>query len=181
MRRNMRMFIGCATVGLSLMLGAAAVAQPAASDDDIAFANRLSNAFKRVDKAAEPAVVHITALRNIQMVRRDWFGFPVEVGPAQLQPTSMGSGFIVNADGVVVTNNHVVADADDLKVKLADGREMGAKLIGRDELTDLAVLRLETGGSELGVKPVAFGDSNALDVGEWVVAIGSPFGFSRTV
>jgi serine protease Do len=163
---------------------AGTVAGPAVtpvSDDDIAFANRLSKAFKSVAGMAEPAVVHIIALQKRQQVRYDWFGMPVERGPVSLMPASQGSGFVVSADGTIVTNNHVIADADQLKVRTADGRELDARLIGRDEATDLAVIRSDALASGGGVRPIAMGDSDALDVGEWVVAIGSPFGFSRTV
>lgn len=159
----------------------AASGTSAASADDIAFANRLSSAFKSVASSAEPAVVHITSLRKMQQVRRDWFGFPVEVGPETLRPNSLGSGFVASEDGVIVTNNHVIAGADELRAKLPDGREFPARVIGRDEATDLAILRLDLGSEKLGIQPLAFGDSESLDVGEWVVAIGSPFGFSRTV
>jgi serine protease Do len=163
---------------------AGATASPPASPvsaDDLSFANRLSKVFKSVASQAEPAVVHITAYQKRQQVRYDWFGMPVERGPVSMQQTSLGSGFIVNTDGTVMTNNHVVADADELRVRLADGREMPAKVVGRDEATDLAVLRIDTGGKRLDVRPAVLGDSDAMDVGEWVVAIGSPFGFSRTV
>ena len=152
-----------------------------AASEDIAFANRLSSAFKSVASKAEPAVVHITRLQNRQNVERDWFGRVVRTGPRELASSGLGSGFVVDASGIIVTNNHVVQGADALRVKLADGREFDATLVGRDELTDLAVVRIETKGEDLGIKPVSFGNSETLDVGEWVVAIGSPFGFSSTV
>ncbi len=172
--------IAPATTSPDLSLATPDAASLAASED-IAFANRLSTAFKGVASKAEPAVVHITRLQNRQNVERDWFGRVVRTGPRELASSGLGSGFIVDASGIVVTNNHVVAGADALRAKLADGREFDATLIGRDELTDLAVIRIETKGEELGIKPVAFGNSETLDVGEWVVAIGSPFGFSSTV
>jgi serine protease Do len=91
----------------------------------------------------------------------------------------VGSGAIVREDGTVVTNNHVIADATNLRVKLSDGREYDATLIGRDELTDLAVIRINAPG--VAFQPLPFRDSAGVEVGEWVVAIGSPFGLENSV
>jgi len=88
-----------------------------------------------------------------------------------------GSGFIVDAAGYVLTNAHVVAGADEVTVRLADKRELAAKVVGIDEATDVAVLKLPVRD----LPTVKMGDANALKVGEWVVAIGSPFGFDHTV
>jgi serine protease Do len=98
--------------------------------------------------------------------------------PSGRVPThGLGSGFIVKSDGVVLTNAHVVADADDVKVKLADKRELKARVIGVDKLSDVAVLKIDA--RDLPV--VKVGDPKTSRVGEWVVAIGSPFGFENTV
>ncbi len=179
---------------LALLAGAASVAlaQPTdkpgttaeiagISEEDIAFANRLSKAFKNVAQKAEPSVVYITSLQKRTLLQTDFFGRVIARGETKLQATSQGSGFIVSEDGTVMTNNHVVADADELQVKLTDGREFPAKVIGRDEATDVAILRIEPGQRKATFHAIALGDSEAIDVGEWVVAIGSPFGFSRTV
>jgi serine protease Do len=91
---------------------------------------------------------------------------------------SLGSGVIVRPDGYVVTNAHVVKDADEIVVKLHDDRELKAKVVGIDEKTDLALLHAE--GAE-GLPVASLGDSGQLEVGEWVVAIGNPFGLSETV
>ncbi len=153
-----------------------------AAAEDIAFANRLSKAFKSVASTAEPAVVHITAMNTVQPVSYDFFMRPVRRGPARLQATGLGSGVIVTADGYIVTNNHVIRGAEALKVKLRNGDEYDAKLIGRDDATDLAVIQLlpKNGTSPI-LSPCRFADSESLEVGEWVVAIGSPFGLSNTV
>ena len=90
---------------------------------------------------------------------------------------SLGSGFIISKDGYILTNHHVVKDADEIFVKFSDRRELVAKLIGSDERTDVAVLKVEA--NDLPV--VAIGDPNKLQVGEWVLAIGSPFGFEQSV
>nr|WP_297399007.1 DegQ family serine endoprotease [uncultured Marinobacter sp.] len=100
-------------------------------------------------------------------------------GPGSAQPRhSMGSGFIVSSDGYVLTNNHVVEGADEITVRLSDRRELPAKLVGTDPRSDMAVLKIE-GGEDLPV--VQIGSSRDLEVGEWVFAIGSPFGFDYTV
>lgn len=154
----------------------------AAEAEDIAFARRLSNAFKSVASRVEPSVIHITALQEVVQVRYDFFGRAVAQGKPTLQPAGLGSGVVVNADGTAVTNNHVVRGADSLRVKLNDGSEHEARLIGRDELTDLAVIKIQLPpDGSVKLSPVAFADSEQIEVGEWVVAIGSPFGLSRTV
>jgi serine protease Do len=97
--------------------------------------------------------------------------------PREQETRSLGSGFIVSADGIILTNAHVVDMADDVTVKLTDKREFKAKVIGADKRTDVAVLKIEA----TGLPTVKIGDTNKLRVGEWVLAIGSPFGFENTV
>lgn len=92
--------------------------------------------------------------------------------------TSLGSGFIIDSAGHVVTNNHVIQDADEISVILHDDTRLEAKVIGRDAKTDIAVLKVEPHGK---LAPVKFGDSDSIRVGDWVVAIGNPFGFGGTV
>jgi serine protease Do len=98
-------------------------------------------------------------------------------GPRSFEQRSLGSGFLVSSDGYVLTNAHVVNNADEITVKLNDKREFKARVIGADARTDLAVLKIDA----TGLPAVKFGDPNKLKVGEWVVAIGSPFGFDNTV
>jgi len=98
-------------------------------------------------------------------------------GPREYESRSLGSGFIISADGFILTNSHVVAAADDITVKLNDKREYKAKLIGFDKRTDVAVVKIEANN----LPHVTIGDPDALRVGEWVLAIGSPFGFENTV
>lgn len=91
---------------------------------------------------------------------------------------SLGSGFIISADGYIFTNNHVIERADKILVKLSDGREYKAEVIGRDTKTDLALIKIKPGNS---LPVVEIGDSEKLRVGEWVIAIGNPFGLEQTV
>src|SRR6266542_1435620 len=99
--------------------------------------------------------------------------------PEEMKGTSLGSGFVINEDGYVLTNNHVVKDATDIKVKLSDGRELEAKIVGRDPGVDVALIKLQNVKGKL--PTVALGDSDALDQGDFVVAIGSPLGFRESV
>jgi serine protease Do len=102
---------------------------------------------------------------------------PNQGAPREFESKSLGSGFIVSADGYVLTNAHVVEQAEEILVKLTDKREFKAKVVGTDKKTDLAVIKIEASG----LPRVELGDPNKLRVGEWVVAIGAPFGFENSV
>ncbi|MCW5622248.1 MAG: DegQ family serine endoprotease [Burkholderiales bacterium] len=136
-----------------------------------------------------PAVVNISTTSGPQDEQQilppgaeedPFFDFFRRFGPPQprdYQARSLGSGFIISADGYILTNTHVVDAAEEITVRLTDKREFRAKVIGTDKRTDVAVLKIEASAL-----PVArIGDPNNLRVGEWVVAIGSPFGFDNTV
>lgn len=97
--------------------------------------------------------------------------------PGTQDARSLGSGFIISADGYLMTNAHVVDEADEITVRLSDKREFRARVIGADKRTDVAVLKIDASGLPV----VRFGDASKLKVGEWVVAIGSPFGFESSV
>lgn len=118
-----------------------------------------------------------------------FFGQPHPKGKGQLNPhnngkprtekrTSLGSGVITSADGYILTNNHVIENADEIHVRFANHTEYEAKIIGRDKMTDIALIKIEPEGKLPFVK---FGNSDKLRVGDWVVAIGNPFGFEQTV
>ncbi|MBI5482539.1 MAG: trypsin-like peptidase domain-containing protein [Deltaproteobacteria bacterium] len=138
--------------------------------------------FVELSRKVVPAVVNI---RTTQVVRGGpweyWYGDPF--GGPRRSPSegpgkkSLGTGFLVDEDGMVLTNNHVIANADVIMVQTHDKREFRAKLVGRDEKTDVALLRIE----RTGITPLRLGDSDAAEVGEWVVAVGEPFGLSHTV
>ncbi len=157
-------------------------------------ATDLSAAFKRAAAQISPSVVHITVTQKADVVAvsphgrapstpfgeeffRRFFG---DMQPPHAQPNaqqSQGTGFVVSDDGYIVTNNHVVRGADAITVLLADDREYAATIVGTDPETDLAVIRIEADGLD----PVRFGASRELEVGEWVIAVGSPFGLEQTV
>jgi serine protease Do len=106
-------------------------------------------------------------------------GGPQGQGPRGPQrQRSSGSGFIIDSDGSILTNNHVVENAQKIVVKLSDDQEYDAKVVGRDAKTDIAVIKIEAKGS---LPAATLGDSDRLEVGEWVVAIGNPFGLDSTV
>src|SRR5579864_9472819 len=102
---------------------------------------------------------------------------PQGEGPREFESRSLGSGFLVSQDGYILTNAHVVDSADEITVRLTDKRELKARVIGADRRTDLALIKIEA----TGLPAARLGDPSKLKVGEWVVAIGSPFGFDNTV
>ena len=98
--------------------------------------------------------------------------------PQQRQSAALGSGFIIDEKGIVITNNHVIQGADDIIVRVNGDQEFKAKVLGADPLMDIAVLQLETNEKFI---PVSFGDSDKARIGDWVIAIGNPFGLGGTV
>ncbi len=98
--------------------------------------------------------------------------------PQERQSAALGSGFIIDEKGIIITNNHVIQDADDIIVRVNGDQEFKAKVLGADPLMDIAVLQLETSEKFI---PVAFGDSDKARIGDWVIAIGNPFGLGGTV
>lgn len=180
-----------------LIFGAAAFLWTASPAVDTALAFSAPESFSDLAEAARPGVVNIRTVKTIKggsPVFRHFFGNPFGgnrnpfdefFGPFQgdgqqrdFKQRSLGSGFIIDEGGLIVTNNHVIEDADQIKVILADDREFDAELVGRDPKTDLALIRIK-GAKNL--KPLNLGDSGNLKVGTWVVAIGSPFGLEQTV
>ncbi len=140
------------------------------------------------------AVVNISTTQRVKASGMDFPGFPPipqgdpmfdffrhfmqpQTGPKTYESHSLGSGFIVSSDGVILTNAHVVDDATDITVRLNDKREFKAKVIGTDPRSDVAVLKINA----TNLPKVTIGDPSKLKVGEWVVAIGSPFGFDHSV
>lgn len=179
MTRNLNWWRVAALAALAaLALGVSgASAQRGTDDEDLRAARTLSRAFERAADTIEKSVVHITTASEIQRVQQDIFGRRLRVGPPVMRQTGLGSGVIISREGLVLTNHHVIANGDRLVVRVYDGRELDATLVGSDEATDLAVLRIDAPD----LIPASFGDSDNLRVGEWVLAIGSPFGFDYSV
>jgi len=160
--------------------------------------------FTELARQASPAVVNIRTVQTVNGAGdafRHFFGGPQQQQPGQpgqpqtpfdefferffgdqapreFKQRSLGSGFILNKDGYIVTNNHVIQNAEEIQVKLKNGKEYDAKLIGSDPYTDIALIKIE---SEEDLPRLDIGDSKELDIGQWVVAIGNPFGLEHTV
>jgi serine protease Do len=144
--------------------------------------------FVELAEALGPSVVNIKVTKIQKAEMPDMSGMPDDLfkhffgdtpqTPRKFKMEGAGSGVIINADGTVLTNNHVVEGASDITVTLNDKKEYKAKVLGRDPKTDLAVIKMQGKGT---FKAAALGDSSATRVGEWVVAIGNPFGLSNTV
>ncbi|MCK5313346.1 MAG: Do family serine endopeptidase [Desulfobacteraceae bacterium] len=152
--------------------------------------------FSQLAEKAKPAVVNIRTVKTIkgggrvfrhffdqqphggQDLFRDFMGpFLRQMPQEDQEQKSLGSGFIISRDGYIVTNNHVIEDADEIKVKLYNEKEYDAKIIGRDSKTDLALIKIDAKN----LVPLELGNSKQVKVGTWVVAIGSPFGLEQTV
>ncbi|MDP2120580.1 MAG: DegQ family serine endoprotease [Hoeflea sp.] len=145
----------------------------------------MMQSFSPLVKATAPAVVNVYADRLVQRNLSPFAGDPFfEQFFGQRMPnrterqSSLGSGVIIAGNGIVVTNNHVIKDADDIRVALADGREFGSRILLKDERFDLAILQIEGDGP---FPAIQFGDTDALEVGDLVLAIGNPFGVGQTV
>ena len=168
-------------------------------NQDFEYLERANRAFIEVVNRAKPAVVQITTTRSVPTRQNrsdpfsdDWFDFwfgPRERRERRGQPEpeeseeiqrGLGSGVIVSEDGYILTNNHVIENAEGIMVVLPNGREYRAEVVGKDagrQGTDLAVLKID--GNDLPI--LTLGDSADLEIGEWVIAIGSPFGLAQTV
>jgi len=158
--------------------------------------NALSDAFTQVSEQASPAVVYIEVEKEVKRGRMPqgfrgngfpgdfferFFGQPMPSQPrvpeGKREPYGQGSGFVITPDGYIVTNNHVVSEADGIRVKLKDGRELEAEVVGSDPQTEIALIKVDADG----LPTLPLGDSDELKVGEWVLAIGNPFGLTDTV
>jgi serine protease Do len=139
----------------------------------------LSKSFREVAKVVKPAVVNINIVELVQQgnlfPQIPGFGFPEEGVPKKV--SGAGSGVIVTPDGYILTNNHVVSIAKQIEVTLADGRKFKASRIGTDPETDLAVIKIDAAGLPIAV----LGDSDKVEQGDWVLALGSPFGLQQTL
>lgn len=186
--------VASGTVAGFLALQGLGADRTAAPSDEIQILKRTSKAFSEVAKKAMPAVVFIHVEKNVEAAGpgpgqlNDPFGFFGDdfferffrdrgAAPRRFRQMGEGSGFLISKDGFILTNNHVVGDADKIMVKLHDGREVEAKKIGSDPKSEVAVIKIE--GKDLPY--LELGDSAAMDIGEWVIAVGNPFGLTETL
>jgi serine protease Do len=154
---------------------------PAQEPKPMTIAQGLPN-FVALAKKLKPGVVNISTTQTANQLdapnafgQSDRFGAPSP--REQFKQRSLGSGFIVEPDGLILTNYHVVDNAEKITVRLLDGRELAGKVVGKDQKTDIALVKISA--QDLPVAPL--GDSDRLEVGEWVMAIGNPFGLDNTV
>jgi serine protease Do len=167
----------------------AGLARAQSAEEGLEILRSQSKAFVAIAKKVLPSVVSITSEKTVQNTsipntrNFQFFGDPLFdhffQSPEKVPQVGSGSGVIVSKDGYILTNNHVVADADRIKVSLEDGKSYDGELVGRDPKTDVAVIRVKTKGEDL--TPIQMGDSEKLEVGEWVLAVGNPFQLSSTV
>jgi Do/DeqQ family serine protease len=138
-------------------------------------------AFSNVSKKVTPSVVNISTVGRKKFVQpffeanpffEDFFG-----GPQTRRDKSLGSGFLISADGYIVTNDHVIRDAESIQVKLSNDKVYDATVVGGDQKTDIAVIKIHA----TGLPAAVLGDSDKLEVGQWAIAIGNPFGLDRTM
>ena len=151
-------------------------------------AKAVPSSFADLAEKLMPSVVNISTTQTVKTTTNQFpFQFPPGSPfgemfkdfdrPTERKASSLGSGFIIKEDGIVITNNHVIANAEDILIRVGD-KEYNAEVIGADPYMDLAVLKMKTKDK---FKPVSFGDSTKARVGDWVVAIGNPFGLGGTV
>ena len=154
---------------------------PRLADGDVHLLEQMDAEYTGLVQSVVQSVVSITATRKVQEPAVEnpfdlFFGGQFRPGRTQEMPT-LGSGVIVSKEGHILTNQHVVADVDHVRVRLANGLEADARIIGSDPVTDIAVLKV----NGLNVTPLAFADSDQVKVGQRVIAVGNPFGFDETV
>ncbi|TKS60184.1 MAG: hypothetical protein EWM72_01568 [Nitrospira sp.] len=168
------------------------IARPVATVPQPVLSGGGGQTFVEIAKAVKPAVVNIYATKSgrtdgshatpfddpfFRKFFGDEFFKRFDQQPKERKERGLGSGVIVDSNGLIITNNHVVGKADDIRVTLSDKREFKAKLIGTDPKTDIAVVRIDA----TGLPTVAWADSDKLEVGEFVLAVGNPFGLTQTV
>ncbi|MBW1915731.1 MAG: Do family serine endopeptidase [Deltaproteobacteria bacterium] len=186
-----RCLMVCVFVGFIFIISSSTV--QSVGENDISTVAGVPDSFARLVKLARESVVNISTTRHVKESGQGYYRGPFDQGnpfgdffehffenkaPQEYDKRSLGSGLIVDEDGFILTNNHVVEKTDKIKVTLFNGKEFDARIIGRDPKTDIALIKINTGEP---MKLLPFGDSDGLEVGDWVIAIGNPFGLDHTV
>ena len=171
---------------LSLILAALLYVSPVLTSSSSVWALDFNEGFSQVAKKVLPSVVAIQVKKSNKSkgmssmeeeFLRHFFGRQFRGSPQEKKQEGQGSGFVVSEDGLILTNNHVVGGADEITVRFQDGRTLDAELVGTDEKSDVAVIRVK--GKDLPALPI--GNSDKLNIGNWVIAVGNPFGLSATL
>jgi serine protease Do len=198
-----RQKLNVAALSVLLLIVFMPSASAAEGDNGLATLRQMSKAFSEVANKAIPAVVFVNVQKTVEIGSAhgrtspfgydDSFGFfdfdedflerffgyrqPRQRGPRTRKYEGQGSGFIISKDGYILTNNHVVEEADKITVTLHDGRKLDAEVIGTDPKSDVAVVKVDGGNLPV----IELGDSDKLEIGEWVIAVGNPFRLNATV
>ncbi len=166
-----------AALSLSLALALPASPSRAADEAGVRLLEQAQNTFIEIADRVKPAVVNIAPASGARPPARE--GEAPRGRERPETPPGSGSGVVVDKRGFIITNNHVVGDAQEVEVRFSDKTKLVGKVVGKDPDTDLAVVRVEAEGREF--PAVSFGDSSKVKVGQWVIAVGNPFGLDRTV
>ncbi len=184
------LFVGAVISSQVPLFTKANATEKSISQESIDVLSRTNNAITEIVAAVQPSVVNISSSKTVKSrgmnspflndpFFEQFFGdkFDFNQKPREYKQSGLGSGVIVDKDGFILTNNHVIKGADEIKVKLSDDREFVGKVIGTDQKTDLAVIKIDSNNLPV----IRLGDSDALKVGEMVLTVGNPFGLSHTV
>ncbi len=162
-------------------------AAPAISRQSIESLTTIGKAMAEISAAVKPAIVNISTTRTVKVAGNDpfaedpffrhFFGDNLRRQPKEQKSAALGSGVLVSSDGYIITNYHVVKDADEIKVLLADKREFSGKVIGSDPKTEISVVKIDAKG----LPTLPWGDSDSLEAGDLVLAVGNPYGLNQTV
>ena len=190
LRNALLLIVMLLATGLSaqaLFPSESSAAAPAISRQSIESLTTIGKAMAEISAAVKPAIVNISTTRTVKVAGNDpfaedpffrhFFGDNLRRQPREEKSAALGSGVIVSSDGYIITNYHVVKDADEIKVLLADKREFSGKVIGSDPKTEISVVKIDAKG----LPTLPWGDSDSLEAGDLVLAVGNPYGLNQTV
>ncbi len=181
------MLLGTGLLAQVLFPSESSAAAPAISRQSIESLTTIGKAMAEISAAVKPAIVNISTTRTVKVPGNDpfaedpffrhFFGDNLRRQPKEQKSAALGSGVLVSSDGYIITNYHVVKDADEIKVLLADKREFSGKVIGSDPKTEISVVKIDAKG----LPTLPWGDSDSLEAGDLVLAVGNPYGLNQTV